>query len=610
MTGDAQRSRVIPILILVAIAAAGGLLGAGTARAQASPVEAEASQPVGWHTVRPGDTLRGLSRSYSGDERLWRQNWQLNPELDNPDLLQPGQRLRLLLTTTVPSDVARITRLARSVESKPNPYPWNDARIGELLRDEDALRTFMRSSAEMRFHDGSALKVTESSLVFMRRFGDRLRGPSRGEIEIVEGQADLGGHALTGIDAGVDVLVGPALARPKPGAGGDLNTRARRARGGAQMMVYAGESSVESGGAKVAVAAGMGTSVPAAGPPSPPEALLPAPVLTSPAAEARLGYADPTFEWEPVAGAASYVLELCLDPDCARLERRLLDLTDQRWGGETLEMGERYWRVTAVAASGLDGFPSPTRAVAILAATVDHTPPTARLVATGPQVRCGERLVLGPTARLQVEAADEGSAVAGARFELDGRAVSAAEWGGALPAGSHTTQATVSDLAGNQYTTPALDVVIDDVPPKLLWEVGDQSLLTRFGDPEPRRRAKPQRGEVAPLEWSVDGRRWLPLRPTSGREPGGFALGDRPQILLRAVGTDPFAPGAPIHLGDRGLLRITAEDAECSVDRLRFGIGPTLAAGARGLALWIEAVDPLGNVATLEWPVVPAQRSR
>ena len=52
-------------------------------------------------------------------------------------------------------------------------------------------------------------------------------------------------------------------------------------------MAYGGESEVEAGGAKVQVQRGMGTSVATQGPPSPPEPLLPAPVLAGPEPDAE-----------------------------------------------------------------------------------------------------------------------------------------------------------------------------------------------------------------------------------------------------------------------------------------------------------------------------------
>jgi nucleoid-associated protein YgaU len=48
------------------------------------------------HTVVAGDNLSGISRQYYGDARHWRALFDANrDQLDDPDLIQPGQVLRI-----------------------------------------------------------------------------------------------------------------------------------------------------------------------------------------------------------------------------------------------------------------------------------------------------------------------------------------------------------------------------------------------------------------------------------------------------------------------------------------------------------------------------------
>ena len=303
-------SILVPILLLALLLPAGAALAQGGAA------------PAGttfWHTVRPGETMELIATRYLGSLPLWREIHRLNPDIADPNRIEPGQRIRIpLLQRDLPA--ATVHRMSRQVEEQPSPIPWTAAQVGDVLVERDGVRTRQKSSTELRFTDGARLTVTEDSLVFLRRSGTALRGVERKAIEIVEGQADLEARSAPSAPAPeVEIVIGATKATAGPGRGGTAQTRARRStEGGAKLMVYGGESEVEAGGAKVQVPQGMGTSVAASGPPSPPEPLLPAPRLTDPAAGAERACADPALSWQAVPEAASYVVEVCRDAGCWR----------------------------------------------------------------------------------------------------------------------------------------------------------------------------------------------------------------------------------------------------------------------------------------------------
>ena len=267
--------------------------------AQSRPVAARpsvfASEPTSWHTVRPGETLRGITARFLGSSELWQEIHRLNPGIADPDRIAPGQRIRVPAEkSSIPA--ARLERLSRQVEEQPSPIPWQSAQVGDMLVERDAVRTRQKSSAEMQFLDGARLTVTEDSLVFLQRSGVTLAGSPKKSIEIVQGQAELNAQVLSASapPPEVEIVLGNTRATSRPDAKGPARTRARRAEeGGAKLMAYGGESEVEAGGAKVRVQRGMGTSVATQGPPSPPEPLLPAPVLAGPEPDAERACADP-----------------------------------------------------------------------------------------------------------------------------------------------------------------------------------------------------------------------------------------------------------------------------------------------------------------------------
>jgi hypothetical protein len=361
------------------LVAAASLLAAVAAAQEVTvvPPPPRPGYTVLWHEVRPGETLEGLSETLSGSWTLWEDNWRLNPGLDNPHRLVPGQRIRILVPGE--AETAEIRQLAQRVEEQPHPdVAWTKANLGDRLKEKDGLRTYERSSAELGFQDGSRLVVTEQSVVFLRQMGGTLTAvPQRRSLEVVVGQADIETRRLPEKPpADVEVIVGGARARPRAGEAEATQTRARQADGRAQVMVYAGASDVEAGGTQVQVSAGMGTSVPKGGAPSVPEKLLPAPRPRLPEAGAALDYSNPRFVWHPLPRAARYTIEVCRDRECTQLVDRAAGLEANEWTAEDLPLGELHWRVTAVSASGLDGFPSPPRALSIR--SLWRRPPEAR----------------------------------------------------------------------------------------------------------------------------------------------------------------------------------------------------------------------------------------
>jgi hypothetical protein len=574
-------------------------------------------RPIGVHVVRPGDTLEGLSRIYSGDAGLWRENWALNPDIQNPNRLEPGQRVRILLEQDVPPSSARIFKVWRQVEKKPSPQPWDRAEVNDMLRDRDGIRTGRDGSTEMGFTDGTALTVTEGALVFLRQFGNRLQGVARDEIEIVEGQADLSGRQVTA-PSDIDIVIGTARATPKPDEDGTLQTRLRKAdRGSAQLMVYEGASAIESAGASVAVAAGMGTSVEEGKPPAPPEKLLPAPETLRPEAGSRWGFSNPELAWGAVEGAASYRVEVCGTPDCVEAYVRQNGLRDTAWRPERLPAGDLHWRVTAVAASGLDGYPSAPVAFRIDSEAPDMEAPAAQIGISGRFVGYGEALVLGPFSRFETQVADMQSGVGEWQYLLDGEAVSREAWSGPWKAGPHSAAVIVADRAGNHTQLGPIEFVADPTPPQLDWRTGgprliaDNGLAGWQGEPLGKRRAKQLRRAGVILEYSSDGARWLPVRlpvDSQGRWRGkeervqvGTVKADRARLFLRAPIANPFASSSPIQLTTGEILEVSAEDPGSGVEALTFGVTKA----GDDFRLWFEATDLVGNSQTLEVPIRP-----
>lgn len=317
-------------------------------------VSAKAAGPtIGWHEVKAGETLEGITARYLGSPAEWRENWKLNPTLRDPNRLTPGMRLRVIVARAVPARHAQVWQVARRVDRQPTPEPWTPATVGDRLRARDGLRTLEHSSAGLRFDDGATLVLTENSLVFVREPAPARTAVARDSIEIVEGQADVETRRTTKRSAEIEVVVAGAAVRPSETKS---STRARAASKTAQFMVYEGNAAVEAGGSTLVVPGGMGTNVPEGSAPGPLEKLLPAPMVLAPlASSSRVG--PQAFRWSAVEGAQRYAIEICRDSGCASLVARGTTVPAS-WSPRALPPGELFWRVRGVAESGLDGFAS------------------------------------------------------------------------------------------------------------------------------------------------------------------------------------------------------------------------------------------------------------
>ncbi len=326
-----------------------------------APQTQEIQQGWVWHLVRDGETLQTITVSYLGDARRWQENWRLNPQLSDPHKIAPGQRIRVLV-----GPAAQIERVARRVDEKRPRQRWQPTRVGARLSQGDGLRTHQQSSAEIAFEDRSRVLITENSLLFLRSVNPRADRTEPRSIEIRVGQADLALPRATEERREIEILIAGAKVTASSSQDAPGRSRSRLASGRrAQVMVYEGNNTVEAGGAELDVPPGMGTTTSDAGRLGELEELLPPPGNTRPEEDALLPHANPVFEWRSVTGAASYVVEVCRDPDCGELVARQTDVSQTEWQPRGLPMGQLYWCVSAVSASGLDGYASPSQSMLI-----------------------------------------------------------------------------------------------------------------------------------------------------------------------------------------------------------------------------------------------------
>lgn len=564
------------------------------------------TQPVrtdegtGWYVVRPGDTLRALTARYLGSSERWRENWQLNADqIPNPDLIAPGQRIRLLLPSDLPAGGALLRQISNRVEGQPTPMSWITAQDRDMLRARDGVRTHEASSAELQFPDDTRLLVTEQSTVFISEKA-RPQEVDRTQIEIVVGQADLAASPREVASDHYEIVLGEAKATPRRDPQGALETRARIAgAGGAQLMVYSGESELAAAGTELTVGTGMGSSVPKGEPPAPPEKLLPAAQGLEPADGTRLANPRPALRWQPVAGAHHYLVEVCRDARCAALLEKSSDIAGASWQPAGLPVARLYWRVTAISPSGLDGYPTATAALEVASAAPDADPPEIAFSFSEPRLapRSGlhDAWILGPQAGIEVEVTDGGSGVASWTPMIDDHEVEPSRLQGPFDRGRHTLTVVASDRAGNQHQR-SVPFIFDPDPPEVSWGVeGTSALGDTAGEPGddlagagPALRGRREL-RVAKIDWQLDS--------------------DLAQIRLQPQTRKPIGLEGLGSLGDRQGLWVLATDEHCPDLR---DLSYDLVAGDRRgeVVLHYEAVDCVGNVRRGRIPLVRQSKRR
>ncbi len=369
------------------------------------------------YTVVAGDTIAAITRRWLGEETWWEDNWRLNPQVRDPDLLRIGQRLRIITQRRVIAEKAEVVQAINRTEKMLERPRWQPAATGDTLSAGQGLRTRESSTAELRFNAESSLRLDEFSQVFLAAKETSLRGVDRGSIQIERGSVDLVFAPIERPRTQIELIAGPATTRPEPlpGQATELRTGATD-DGGARVMVYSGRSQVSAAGAEVAVEQGMGTRVPEQGPPSPPEPLLAAPSVET--MDQRWNYSNGRLRWTEVAGAAAYQVQVCTDAACtmllqgARVEAPALFVQV-----EPLPLGSHYWRVRALSANALEGYSSSVARVHVDNASPDLQPPMLALQPLSGSVLGDDgALRHGPNARWLPVALDEGSGVA--RIEI------------------------------------------------------------------------------------------------------------------------------------------------------------------------------------------------
>jgi hypothetical protein len=286
----------LPVALLVVFG-----WGAAPAALQITvPSQPAAASDVYLHTIVPGDTLIGLSRSLLADPRLWPELQRIN-RIRDPRRLRPGSTLQIpvALLRSVPADAevlwvrgaARVHRADGSVI----------ALVGTRLGGGDRVTTAAGEAIGLHLSSGATMTIGEDADV---TFGELLEIPAAGAartgVDLRRGriQSDVPPSANPVNRYRIRTPVVTTAVRGttfRVGVDADAST--------AHVEVEGGRVGVAQGPDAIEVPAGLGSVARQGAPLAPPRALLPAVVLPASQVQQRL---PARVRWEPLAGATRY----------------------------------------------------------------------------------------------------------------------------------------------------------------------------------------------------------------------------------------------------------------------------------------------------------------
>lgn len=313
--------------------------------AQAAPAD---PLPEWRYTLRPGDTLIGLSQRYLARPADWPKVQRLNRIVD-PLRLIPGTTLRIPLAwlqqTPAPATVVAVAGQATVV---PPGETARAVQAGESLYAGAQLETAANSSVTLRFADGSTLVLQPGARMSLDTVSVYAGGGMVDtRLRLQQGRVEIGANPRHTSGSRLRVITPSAVAAVR-----GTRFRVEAGEAVAREETLEGAVGLDAAGQNVAVAAGQGSLAELGKPPTPPVALLPAPDLG--ALPARIDTLPLRFAFPAIAGAKQWVGQIAPD---ARFEQVLLEKTAEapRLSFADLPDGTCVLRVRAADARGLQG---------------------------------------------------------------------------------------------------------------------------------------------------------------------------------------------------------------------------------------------------------------
>jgi hypothetical protein len=304
------------------------------------------------YTVRPGDTIWGLTEKHTTSVLHWKRIQRLNNYPDQPARgILPGTRLKfpidILKHQPVKAQIKLLQGTARVSRANGDEVA---ASAGIQLQSGDRLLVDAGSNVTVLFADGSELLVLEGSeIIFdtLSAYGETGMVDTR--VRLQGGQVDTRVKPSRGGGSRYEIITPAAVAAVR---GTDFRVSADTDAPVARSEVLEGTVEVSGSGTARKVPAGFGVLAKIGEPPAKPKPLLPPPDLSPQAAV--LEYLPLQFDWTGVDQARAYRFQVAGNTSFDSL---LVNATSEGTRGyfPDLPNGEYALRVRAIDHDGLEG---------------------------------------------------------------------------------------------------------------------------------------------------------------------------------------------------------------------------------------------------------------
>jgi hypothetical protein len=348
--------------------------------------------------------------------------------------------------------VATLVEFSRTVKSKrAHDLAWKEPQAQMPLYDNDAVRTFERSSATLAFGADDLVEVDQNSLVIIKprrsvegeeEFALALLSPEF--LDGLTSKSEQEQRQAIAAEAETKQVRIRKVAKPSGGSGKSRIALKRLPDKSTAVTSLSGTMKVVGPkGSEVTLKEKMVTKISPKGAISKPRSLLGAPSLASPrdGATYSFGSKPPQVEmsWKPVRDAKAYRIVVARDRSFKKI------FADEKVRGTSfpirnMQLGTYYWRVRAQDADGFVGSYSTARS---LKAIRDTRPPKLSILFP-------PEMYVSPGERLEMK----GKTDRGARIKVNGEVVRVAADGSfahvlTLKEGVNLVTVEVSDNAGN-----------------------------------------------------------------------------------------------------------------------------------------------------------------
>jgi LysM repeat protein len=175
------------------------------ARGQAAAHVQLAADAPDSYTVKPGDTLWGIAKTFLRDPWYWPEIWQANPQVENPHLIYPGDVLHLVYVEGEPRIVLergdtvrvgpRLRSEAREVAIRTIPFQTVAAFMSKpslLSKEQISSAGYVLSSRDE--HEG----IAEGNTVYARGLPDAQIGTRYALVHVGDALRDPDDNSIVG----------------------------------------------------------------------------------------------------------------------------------------------------------------------------------------------------------------------------------------------------------------------------------------------------------------------------------------------------------------------------------------------------------------------------